>query len=328
MALVNQDENPPLCLLSGASGMLGTALRLALAARGTPVVRLVRTPGRAGAPAEGEVVWSPGAESPLASASALAGCRAAVHLSGANVGAHRWTAAYKREIAESRVASTRALARALDGLKQPPECLIVASAVGFYGDRGDEVLDETSPAGTGFLAEVCRQWEEAARPAIDAGIRVVHLRLGVVLGPCGGALEQMLPAFRLGLGGPLGNGRQWMSWISLEDAVRAILFALEPPAPEAPALAGPVNLTAPQPVTNAGFTRLLAAHLHRPAVFRAPAFALRLAFGQMADETLLASARVLPARLTAAGFRFSHPSVDRALAYALGTAPVRSAALS
>jgi len=326
MPLVNTNANLPPCLLSGASGMLGTALRRALAAQATPVVRLVRSPGRAGAPAQGEVVWSPGAESPLASASALAGCRAAVHLSGANVGAHRWTAAYKQEIAESRVASTRALALALAALQQPPECLIVASAVGFYGDRGDEVLDETSPAGTGFLAEVCRQWEQAAQPAIDAGIRVVHLRLGVVLGPRGGALEQMLPAFRLGLGGPLGSGRQWMSWISLEDAVRAILFALSPPASEA--LAGPVNLTAPQPVTNAEFTRLLAAHLHRPAFFRAPAFALRLAFGQMADETLLASARVLPARLTAAAFQFTHPTVDRALACALGTAPVRSAALS
>jgi uncharacterized protein (TIGR01777 family) len=189
--------------------------------------------------------------------------------------------------------------------------MLVASAIGIYGNRGDELLDESSAPGSGFMAELCEQWEAAAQPARDAGIRVVHLRFGVVLGP-GGALTRVTPIFRLGLGGPLGSGRQWMSWISLSDAVAAILFALDTPT-----LTGPVNLTAPNPVTNAEFTRALARRLHRPAIFPVPAFALRIALGQMADEALLASARVLPARLTQAGFQFQHPTVEDALAAAL-----------
>jgi hypothetical protein len=294
-------------LLSGASGMLGTALRHALAERNVPVMQLVRRP----AAAQGEIGWNPVQVPPIASSDALEGISAAIHLSGANVAGHRWTEAYKREMMDSRVDSTRALAALLASLLRPPQVLLVASAVGIYGDRGDEVLDESSPPGSGFLADLCEQWEAATQQARDAGICVVHLRFGVVLGR-GGALARMLPIFRLGLGGPLGSGKQWMSWISQDDLLAAVLFALDTPG-----LAGPVNLTAPNPVTNAEFTRALARQLRRPAIFPAPAFALRLALGQMADETLLASARVLPARLTAAGFRFTHPTIQQALAAAI-----------
>jgi len=190
--------------------------------------------------------------------------------------------------------------------------LLVASATGIYGNREDQLLDDTSAPGSGFLADVCRQWEAAAQPAVQAGIRVVHLRFGVVIGRGPGALAKMLPIFRLGLGGPLGSGQQWMSWISLEDAVSAILFLLDTPS-----LAGPVNLTTPNPVTNAQFTRALAQAIHRPAIFRAPNFALRLALGEMADEALLASARVYPSKLTSARFRFAHPTIAPAIHAAL-----------
>lgn len=289
--------------------MLGTTLRDALAARQMRIVQLVR-----GAPSSpDQVAWNPSGMPAIADKAALEGCSAAIHLSGAGVANHRWTGAYRRELAESRVDSTRVLATALSGLRHRPQALLVASAIGVYGERGDEVLDETSAPGAGFLADLCRQWEAAARPAVDAGIRVVHLRSGVVLGPGRGALARMLPPFRLGLGGKLGSGRQWMSWIALDDAIAAILFALETAS-----LAGPLNLTAPNPVTNAEFTRVLAHQLRRPAVMAVPAFALRLAFGQMADETLLASTRATPAKLSAAGFRFAHATLDQALAAALG----------
>ena len=295
-------------LLSGASGMLGSALRDAFAARRLDTLQLVR---RAPA-APGQVEWNPAATAAIPNPEPLEGITAAIHLSGSNLAAHRWTTAYKREMIASRVDSTRVLARLLAGLRRPPRALLVASATGIYGDRGDEILDESSATGAGFLADLCRQWEAAARPAVEAGIRVVHLRFGVVLGPGTGALARMVPIFRLGLGGRLGNGRQWMSWISLADLVAAILLILENPA-----MAGPVNLTAPNPVTNAEFTRALGRALHRPAILPAPAFALRLALGPMAREALLASARVQPARLIEAGFRFSQPMVKEALAAAL-----------
>jgi len=292
-------------VLTGASGMLGTALRNAFALLEIPTLQLVR--GKSSG--DHQLAWNPAEEPAMADSAALEGSAAAIHLSGASVAARRWTAAYRREMTASRVNSTRAVATLLAGLRRPPQTLLVASAVGIYGDRGDELLDEASPPGSGFLAGLCEQWEAAAQPAVQAGIRVVHLRFGVVLGPGGGALSQMLPLFRLGLGGRLGDGRQWMSWISLADAIEAILFALHTPA-----LAGPVNLTAPTPVTNADFTRALARELRRPAILPAPAFALRLAFGQMADEALLASARAVPTQLLSAGFRFVHPTVETALA--------------
>lgn len=293
---------------SGASGVLGSALMRRVRALELPILQLVR---REPAGPE-EVRWNPEATPVLGDSAPLEGLSAAVHFSGANVAARRWTAEYRREMTKSRVGTTAALARVLAGLQCPPKAWLVASAIGFYGDRGEEYLDEQAPAGKGFLAELCQQWEAATRVAEEAGIRVVHLRLGVVLGPGGGALERMLPLFRAGLGGRLGNGRQWMSWISLDDAVEAMLFALETPG-----LSGPVNMTAPSPVTNAEFTRVLGMQLRRPAMLPVPAFALRLALGQMAEETLLASARVFPGKLTAAGFQFRHAALKDALAAAL-----------
>jgi hypothetical protein len=290
--------------------MLGSALRQALAARNRRVLQLVR---QSPAPA-GQLQWNPTADPVVPDLERLEDLKAAIHLSGANVAAQRWTPAYKREMTLSRVHSTRSLAATLARLRRPPEALLVASAVGFYGDRADELLDETFAPGSGFLADLCREWEAAAQPAREAGIRVVHLRFGVVLGPGPGALSRMVPLFRLGLGGRLGAGKQWMSWISLADALSAILFILDTPT-----LSGPVNLTAPNPVTNAQFTRCLGRAVHRPAIFAVPAFALRLALGEMASEALLASARAYPSRLTSAGFRFTHPTVDEALPAALAT---------
>ncbi len=294
-------------ILSGASGVVGSAVGHALAARSTPLLRLVRRQANAG-----ELSWNPGATTPFTDTAPLEGARAAIHLSGASIAGQRWSPAYKRELAASRVDSTRALATTLSRLKRRPETLIVASAVGFYGNREGEVLDEASGPGEGFLPELCQLWEEAAHPAVEAGIRVVHTRFGVLLNRGPGALEKMLPVFRAGLGGPLGNGHQWMSWVSIDDAVAAILFALETPA-----LAGPVNVTSPNPVRNAEFTKALARQLHRPAAVPAPAFALRLVFGQMADEALLASARVMPTKLARAGFHFRHATVEEALAAVL-----------
>ena len=291
--------------------MLGTALRQALAERGNTIVQLVRRNPRSG----GELGWDPSARKPVADSRPLEGIAAAIHLSGASIAGHRWTDAYKREMVASRVESTQTLASVLSSLRQPPVVFVTASAAGFYGDRGNELLDEGSSPGSGFLADLCRDWEAASQPAVVAGIRVVHPRFGVVLGAKAGALARMLPLFRLGLGGPLGSGRQWMSWIGLPDAVAALLFLVDTPA-----LRGPVNLTAPEPVTNSEFTRALSRAVHRPAVLPAPAFALRLAFGQMADEALLASARVYPARLLSAGFRFALPTIAEALSASVGSA--------
>jgi uncharacterized protein len=296
-------------LLSGASGMVGSALRAELDARQAGVTRMVRrVPQTAG-----ELQWNPTAAIPIADTEPIEGLDAAIHLSGVNLSAHRWTPAYRREMAASRVDSTRALATSLAGLRRPPRALLVASAIGIYGDRGNEVLDESSAPGQGFLADMCREWEAAAMPAAQAGVRVVHMRFGVVLAPGAGALAMMLPIFRLGLGGRLGSGKQWMSWISLSDLGSAVLFLLE-----SPSLHGAVNLTAPHPVTNSVFTRTLARLLHRPAVLPAPAFALRLALGPMADEALLSSTRVLPRKLLDAGFRFAQPSIEEALHQAVG----------
>jgi uncharacterized protein len=293
--------------------MLGTAVRQALALRDAAVLQLVRSdPVAAGQ--VGELKWNPSISPAVVEPGLLEGSSAAIHLSGASVAGHRWTPAYKREMWVSRVESTRALAGALAGLRQPPKTLLIASAVGFYGNRGDELLDEASRPGTGYMANLCREWEAAARPASEAGIRVVNLRFGVVLGQGSGALAKMLPLFQLGLGGRLGSGQQWMSWISLADAVAAILFIMDTAV-----LAGAVNVTAPRPVTNAEFTHALARAIHRPAILPAHAFALRMVLGEMADEALLASARVVPSRLIGAGFGFAHPTVDEALAATFGS---------
>jgi uncharacterized protein (TIGR01777 family) len=287
--------------------MLGTALRQALASRRYPVLQLIRRKPSAA----GELQWDPTSDTPIPDPGALEGALAAIHLSGANVGAHRWTESYKREMIASRVDSTRRLASVLAGLRKPPATLLVASAIGIYGDRGDELLDESSKPGNGFLADICRAWESAADPARQARIRVVNLRFGVVLGP-EGALKEMLTPFRLGLGARIGSGRQWMSWISLDDTVAAVLFALERAE-----TSGPLDIASPNPVTNADFTRALGRQLARPALLSVPAFAMRIIFGQMADEALLASARVQPRKLIAAGFQFSQPNLDQALAAAL-----------
>jgi uncharacterized protein (TIGR01777 family) len=238
---------------------------------------------------------------------------AVVHLAGESV-ARRWTTAVKKEIRDSRVRGTTLLCQTLAGLASRPSVLVSASAIGYYGDRGGERLDESSPRGRGFLAEVCQEWEHATTAARDADIRVVNLRIGVVLSRNGGALKSMLTPFRLGIGGVLGSGRQYFSWITLEDLVRAIQFALS-----ASALSGPVNAVAPQPVTNREFTKTLGRVLGRPTIFPMPAFAARLAFGEMADEMLLASARVEPNALDAAQFEFAHPQLEPALRHILST---------
>lgn len=297
----------PEIILSGASGMLGTAIRRAIA---RPTLCLVRREPTS----EGQLQWNPASDKTIENPAPMEGATAAIHLSGASVAAHRWTEAYRREMAASRIDSTHRLATALARLNRPPKALLVASAIGIYGDRGGELLTEASPAGNGFLADMCRRWEEAARPAVEAGIRVVHLRFGVVLGAGQGALQQILPPFRIGLGARLGDGRQWMSWVSLTDAVSAVLFVLEREN-----LSGPVNVTALNAVTNAEFTLALGRALRRPAFLAVPAFALRVMFGPMADEALLASAHVQPAKLKADGFQFSTPEIDGALRAAVGS---------
>jgi uncharacterized protein (TIGR01777 family) len=296
--------SPRKLLFSGASGLIGASLVRAAEAERIQTLQLIRREPRK----PEEISWNPQAGQPVRDLALLERLDAAIHLSGANISAQRWNAARKREIVESRVGSTRALLKVLMALKQPPATLLCASATGIYGERGDEILDEESPPGEGFIADTCRAWEAEASAASEAGIRVVHLRFGVVLAAEGGALGRMLPVFRLGLGGNLGSGRQWMSWIALNDAVRAIFYILD-----AGALRGPLNIIAPNPVTNAEFIRALGRSLHRPAMIPVPRFALRLAFGEMADEVLLASTRAVPDRLLQAGFTFELPNLDSAL---------------
>jgi len=295
---------PPRILISGASGMVGDALRNSMAQKHFNVLQLVRRNPEA----PNQLQWNPASSPAIAHVEALEGLNAAIHLSGANLAAHRWTPDYKRELTSSRIDSTHALATALAGLRNPPKMLLMASAVGIYGNRGDELLDETSAPGKGFLADLCQQWEAAAQPAVEAGIRVLDLRFGMILTAGPGALARLLPIFRMGLGGRLGDGRQFMSWIALDDLLAAIFYLLE-----SPTASGPFNFTAPNPITNAQFTRALAGHLHRPAFFAVPKPALRLAFGEMADEALLASVRAYPAKLAATGFQFSCPSIVHAL---------------
>ena len=296
---------PPLRVaVSGASGLIGTALLRRLEREGHTALRLVRRAPRG----EREIAWDPAAG--RLDGAALEGVDAVVHLSGENVGV-RWTEERKRRIRASRVDSTRLLATTLAGLARKPSVLVAASAVGIYGDRGDERLDEMSAHGDDFLARVVRDWEAAAAPAAEAGIRVAQLRFGVVLSAREGALAKLLPPFRLGAGGPVGGGDQWMSWISLDDAVEIVARALRDPA-----FSGPVNAVA-GPVTNAEFARTLGRVLGRPALVPVPAFALRLAFGEMADHTILASQRAEPRRLTQLGFAFHHPELEGALRAAL-----------
>jgi uncharacterized protein (TIGR01777 family) len=293
--------------ITGSTGLVGTALVDALEAEGHVVRRLVRREAR---DPRHEIRWDPDAGQ--IDAAGLEGVDAVVHLAGENLAAHRWTAAFKQKISQSRVRGTRLLCDALARLATKPAVLVSASAVGYYGDRGEELLDESSTPGKGFLADVCQQWEAATQPARAAGVRVVNLRLGVVLSPQGGALTQMLTPFKLGVGGVIGSGRQYLSWIALDDLVSAIRFALKTAA-----LTGPVNAVAPQPVTNREFTKTLGKVLGRPTVIPMPAFAARLAFGEMADEMLLGGARVEPRALRGAGFEFQHSDLEAALRHLL-----------
>jgi uncharacterized protein (TIGR01777 family) len=291
--------------LSGASGHVGTQLAAFLSCGGHEVLRFVRR-----APGTGELRWDP-ARGEL-DAGALEGVDAVVHLSGEPI-AGRWTPERRHAIRESRVASTRLVAETLARAARGPRALICASAIGFYGNRGDEVLDESSAAGAGFLADVCREWEAAAAPARSAGIRVAHARLGVVLGAGGGVLARLRAPFAFGLGGKLGDGRQWLSWIGLDDAIGALHHLVWTES-----AAGPINLTAPEPVTNAEFTRALARVLRRPALLPVPAGLVRAALGEMGQALLLDGARVLPRALEASGFRFRTPTLEAALRDELG----------
>ena len=318
-------------LISGASGLIGAALIAALEKRGDQVSQLVRREPRNAH----EIRWDPMQAIPP---QLVSGFETVLHLSGETV-AGRWSESKKRRIRDSRLISTRNLANALARAGNPPQTFLCASAIGYYGNRGEELLTEESPSGEGFLAEVSREWEAATGPAAQAGIRVVNLRIGVVLSRDGGALKQMLLPFRLGLGGRIGSGRQWFSWIHIDDLVAAVLHVLGPVAPPFPrslreggdtdvvqqsagtehrspgaaSITGPVNLVSPNPVTNSDFTKALAKTLKRPALFPVPSTALKLLFGEFANEGLLASARVVPQKLTEHGFVFRYQELDAAL---------------
>lgn len=296
--------------VTGSSGLIGSALLPLLETQGHQVTRLVRLQGRAAASGN-TALWDP--ETGAVGSGALENCDAVIHLAGAGIADARWSASVKRELVASRVGPTRRLAETISRMKQRPSTWIVASGIGFYGDSGDAEQDESSAQGRGFLAELCRDWEAATQPARDAGVRVVHLRTGIVLSPQGGALARLLPVFRAGTGGPVGHGRQWMSWISIEDHIRLILHSLMEPE-----LQGAVNAVAPEPVRNAEFVETLGKVLRRPAVVPAPAFALRLLFGEMADALLLSGARVLPRAALSSGFAFQYPSLEPALRTLLG----------
>jgi len=287
--------------VTGSTGLVGESLVKAIEQAGDEPVRIVRRD-----PQPGDVLWSVADET--IDAAALAGVDAVVHLAGENIGEGSWTEAKKKRIVESRTQGTHLIASTLAKMDNPPAVLISASATGYYGDRGDELLTEESEPGEGFLPDVCKQWEAAAQPAVDAGIRVVHPRIGIVLTPDGAALQKMLTPFKMCVGGRVGSGNQYWSWITLPELVGCLQFAI---ATES--LSGAVNAVSPEPVTNRDFTRALATVLSRPAIFPAPAFGLRLLLGQMADDLLLASTRVKPVELEQAGYQFKHPELEAAL---------------
>jgi uncharacterized protein (TIGR01777 family) len=291
-------------LMSGATGLIGSALTPELEAGGHRVRRLTRTPR-----SEGDIGWDPDAGT---IAGDLAGTGAVIHLAGESIAEGRWTQEKKRRILESRREGTRLLAEKVAGLPEPPSVMVSASAIGYYGDRGNELLTEESGPGGLFLSRVCREWEAAAEPAREVGVRVVHPRFGIVLSTEGGALGTTLPIFKLGGGGKIGSGRQYWSWVSLDDVVGAIVHAIENDA-----LSGPVNVVGPDPPTNAEYTRVLGRVLGRPTFFAVPAPAARVALGGMADELLLASARVEPAKLEETGYEYRYPELEGALRHLL-----------
>ncbi|MEN9746785.1 MAG: hypothetical protein RL729_1257 [Actinomycetota bacterium] len=288
-------------VVSGASGLIGTQLVAKLSQSGHEVIRLVRR-----SPKSGEIQWNP--KSGTLDAAALEGADAVIHLSGAGIGDKRWTTGYRKEILDSRTDTTALLAKTIASLSRKPSVFLSGSAIGIYGARNDEQLTEVSTHGTGFLAEVCEQWEAAAKPAVDAGVRTVYLRTGIVLSPKGGALKKLLPLFKLGVGGKFGNGKQWQSWISIDDEIGAIEYLLTAN------VSGAVNLTAPNPVTNAEFTKVLASVLKRPAIVPVPTFAPKILLGgELADALLFTGQRVIPAALNASGYTFKHTTLESAL---------------
>jgi len=287
--------------IAGASGLVGKALTPLLEAEGHDVVRLVRS-----WPKAGEIEWHPNQDS--IDTGKLEGFDAIINLAGENVAEGRWTDEKKKKIHDSRVNGTHLLSEAIAKLTTKPRCFLCASATGIYGDRGDETLDEQSESGGGFLAGVCREWEKATEPAHRAGVRVVNFRFGPILARAGGMLEKMLTPFKMGLGGKIGAGKQYISWVAIEDAVAVIKRVLNDES-----IRGPLNVVSPKPVTNERFTRALGEVLSRPTVMAVPAFAARLAFGEMADEMLLVSQKVIPKKLQAAGFQFEYSDLETAL---------------
>jgi uncharacterized protein (TIGR01777 family) len=293
-------------LISGASGLIGTALKTALSTRDDQILALARRTAQT----DDEITWDPSSGS--LDASRLNNLDAVVHLAGENIAAGRWTPAQKARIRDSRVQGTNLLARTIARLSSPPKVFISASAIGYYGHRDDEILTEDSAPGDGFLPEVCTAWEKAAKPAIEAGIRTVHPRIGIVLSPKGGALAKMRLPFKLGLGGIIGSGTQYMSWITLDDLISFLLFSIDNDT-----INGPINAVSPTPVTNREYTKTLGRVLSRPTIFPLPAFAARLALGEMADALLLSSARVLPTRLESLDFSVLHTQLDPTLRFLL-----------
>jgi uncharacterized protein (TIGR01777 family) len=287
--------------IAGASGLIGSALIPALAADGAAITRLVRS-----APKSGEIEWHPNQDQ--INPQSLEGFDVIVNLAGENVAGSRWTDEQKRKIRDSRVGGTHLLSEAIAKMDAKPSAFICASATGIYGDRDDETLDEQSESGGGFIAGVCREWEKACELAIKAGVRVVNLRFGPILAREGGMLSKLLTPFKMGMGGKVGSGKQYISWVSLDDAVSAVKLAISDQN-----IRGPLNIVSPNPVTNEEFTRALGHVLNRPTALAVPAFAARLAFGEMADEMLLSSQKVLPKKLTAAGFHFQYPELEVAM---------------
>lgn len=302
-------SSPRTVVITGASGLVGQALTEAFTADGVRVLRLVRRPVAANS--ENEVYWKPSTGE--IDAAKLEGVDLVFHLAGKGIADQRWTPAVKKLIIDSRVQGTQLIAKTLAGLDRKPRALISASAIGFYGDRGDTPVDENAEAGEGFLAETCQQWEAANAPAWEAGLRVAQMRIGIVLSPKGGALAKLLPIFRMGGGGVVGSGKQVMSWIALPDLVAALRFV-----GDVESMHGAINATAPGAVTNREFTKALGEELNRPTLLPVPAFALRLAMGEMADGLLLEGARVVPKRLTEAGFEFEAPQLAGAFDRVLG----------
>ncbi|HBB96833.1 MAG TPA: TIGR01777 family protein [Blastocatellia bacterium] len=287
--------------IAGGSGLVGSALIPILQSHGNQITRLVRS-----SPKPGEIEWHPNQDK--VSALSLEGFETIINLAGENIAGGRWTDDQKRKIRDSRMNGTHLLSEAIAQMKSKPRVFICASATGIYGDRDDETLDEQSESGGGFLAGVCREWEQATEPASKAGVRVVNLRMGPILARDGGMLSKLLTPFKMGMGGKVGSGKQYISWVALEDAVNAIKLAIDDES-----IRGPINIVSPNPVTNEEFTKTLGHVLNRPTALAMPAFAARLAFGEMADEMLLASQKVMPKRLIQAGFQFQYPTLESAM---------------